>query len=111
MAISPNWFYGSDYLFTVLCAAFALEFILGGLPGFGWLLSLPRSLSAYLARRADRRLNRQKRSSRSRKIRGALVVIALLPLAAIAGLYGAEFCRSLSDGWIVEAGLVAMCVG
>jgi adenosylcobinamide-phosphate synthase len=111
MAISPNWFYGSDYLFTVLCAAFALEFILGGLPGFGWILSLPRNLSGYLARRADRRLNRQKRSSRSRKIRGALVVVVLLPLAAIAGLYGAEFCRSLSDGWIVEAGLVAMCVG
>lgn len=111
MSISPQWFYGSDYQFTVLCAAFALEFILGGLPGFSQVLSFPRSVSAFLARRADRRLNRQKRSSRSRKMRGALVVLVLIPLAAISGLYGAEFCRSLADGWIVEAGLVAMCVG
>jgi adenosylcobinamide-phosphate synthase len=44
-------------------------------------------------------------------MRGALVVTVLIPLAAISGLYGAEFCRSLADGWIVEAGLVAMCVG
>lgn len=111
MSISPQWFYGSDYLFTVLCAAFALEFILGGLPGFSQVLSLPQSVSSFLARRADRRLNRQKRSSRSRRMRGALVVTFLVPLAAVAGLYGAEFCRSLADGWIVEAGLVAMCVG
>ena len=111
MPISPDWFYGSDYLFMVLCAAFALEFIFGGLPGFGQILSLPRAVSAFLARRADRRLNRQKRSNRSRKLRGGLLVTVVIPLAAIAGLYGAEFCRSLADGWIVEAGLVAMCVG
>jgi hypothetical protein len=35
MPISPDWFYGRDYLFVVLCAALALEFLVGGLPGFG----------------------------------------------------------------------------
>ncbi len=111
MSVSPDWFYGSDYMFAVLCAAFALEFIFGGLPGLSQILSLPRTISAAVARRAGRRLNRQNRSSRSRRMRGALVVLVLVPLAGIGGLYGAEFCRSLADGWILEAGLVAMCVG
>ena len=111
MSVSPDWFYGSDYMFAVLCAAFALEFIFGGLPGLSQILSLPRTISAAVACRAGRRLNRQNRSSRSRRMRGALVVLVLVPLAGIGGLYGAEFCRSLADGWILEAGLVAMCVG
>ncbi|MFT5486330.1 MAG: adenosylcobinamide-phosphate synthase [Paracoccaceae bacterium] len=111
MPISPDWFYGSDYLFAVLCAALALEFLLGGLPGFSHVLSFPRTLSVMLAHRADRRLNRQNRSSRSRRMRGALLVLILVPLSAIFGLYAAEFCRSLADGWIVETILVAMCVG
>lgn len=111
MPISPDWFYGSDYLFVVLCAALALEFLVGGLPGFSQVLSFPRKLSVYLAYRADRRLNRQHRSSRSRRMRGALLVFVLVPLSAIFGLYGAELCRSLADGWLVETILVAMCLG
>lgn len=111
MPISPDWFYGSDYLFVVLCAALALELLVGGLPGFSHVLSFPRTLSVMLAHRADRRLNRQNRSSRSRRMRGAMLVLILVPLSAIFGLYAAEFCRSLGDGWIVETILVAMCVG
>lgn len=111
MSVSPDWFYGSDQLFAVLCAAFAIEFILGGLPGFAHILSLPRTISVYFARRADRRLNRPHRSARSRKMRGALVVLVLVPLAAIGGLYAAEFCRGIADGWIVEAILISTCVG
>lgn len=111
MPISPDWFYGSDYLFAVLCAALALEFLVGGLPGFSQVLSFPRAVSVFLAVRAGRRLNRQNRSFRSRRIRGALLVLILVPLAAFFGLYAAEFCRSLADGWIVETVLVAMCVG
>ena len=98
MPISPDWFYGSDYLFAVLCAAFALELLVGGQPGFRHVLSLPQIITSAFADRADRRLNRQKRSVRSRKTRGALLVVVLIPLAATAGLYGAEFCRSLADG-------------
>lgn len=111
MPISPDWFYGSDYLFVVLCAALALEFLVGGLPGFSHVLSFPRTLSVNLAQRAGRRLNRRNRSARSRRFRGALLVLILVPLSAIFGLYAAEFCRSLADGWIVETILVAMCLG
>ena len=111
MPISPDWFYGSDYLFAVLCAAFALELLVGGLQGFCHVLSLPQIITSAFADRADRRLNRQKRSVRSRKTSGALLVIVLIPLAATAGLYGAEFCRPLADGWIVETVLISMCVG
>ena len=111
MPISPDWFYGSDYLFVVLCAALALEFLVGGLPGFRQVLSFPRTISIFLAHRVGRRLNRQNRSTRSRRMRGALLVFVLVPLSAIFGLHAAEFCRSLADGWIVETVLVAMCVG
>ena len=111
MPVSPEWLYGSDYLFVVVCAALALEFVAGGLPGFSQVLSSPRSISLFLAHRADRRLNRQNRSSRSRRFRGALLVLFMVPLSAVFGVYAADFCRTLADGWIVEAGLVAMCVG
>ena len=111
MPISPDWFYGSDYLFVVLCAALALEFLVGGLPSFRQVLSFPRTISVFLALRAGRRLNRQNRSTRSRRMRGALLVFVLVPLFAIFGLHEAEFCRSLADGWIIETVLVAMCVG
>ncbi|MEK9647324.1 MAG: cobalamin biosynthesis protein [Alphaproteobacteria bacterium] len=64
-----------------------------------------------IARFADRRLNRPMRSARSRRVRGALVLLFLLPVAAPAGYAGASVCRMLPDGWAVEACLVAMCVG
>jgi adenosylcobinamide-phosphate synthase len=111
MPLSPHWFYGRDYLFVVLCAALALEFLVGGLPGFRQVLSFPRTISIFLAHRVGRRLNRQNRSTSSRRMRGALLVFVLVPLSAIFGLHAAEFCRSLADGWIVETVLVAMCVG
>jgi cobalamin biosynthesis protein CobD/CbiB len=94
MPISPHWFYGSDYLFVVLCAALALEFLVGGLPGFRQVLSFPWTISVFLAHRAGRRLKRQNRSTHSRRMRGALLVFVLVPLFAIFGLHAAEFSRS-----------------
>ena len=111
MPLAPEWLYGSETLFAVLCAGFAVELVFGGLPGFRQFFALPRSVTMLVAARADRRLNRLKRSRRSRKTRGALVVVFLVALAAVAGLYGAEFCRSIADGWIVETLLIATCVG
>ena len=90
---------------------FALELLVGGLQGFCHVLSLPQIITSAFAYRAERRLNRQKRSVRSRKTRGALLVVVLIPLAATAGLYGTEFCRSLADGWIAETVLISTCVG
>lgn len=111
MPLAPEWLYGSDTIFAVLCAGFAIELIFGGLPGFRQVLGLPRNIAMKVSARADRRLNRLKRSKRSRRMRGALVAVFLVPLAAILGLYGAELSRSVADGWIIEALLVATCVG
>ena len=36
-------------------------------------------------------------------MQGALIVVFLVPLAAVAAMYGAEFCRSVADGWIIGA--------
>lgn len=111
MPFVPDWFYGSNTLFAVLCAAFAFEAVLGGLPGFRQFLGLPAFLSRYVVLRADRRLNREKRSRRSRRLRGMIVVLFLTPVAFVAGIYGAALCRSVADGWMIETVLVAMCVG
>ena len=64
-----------------------------------------------LAPWVDRRLNRLKRAKRIRRARGALVAAFLVPLSAIVGLYGAELSRSVAAGWIIEAVLIATCVG
>ena len=101
MPIGPGWLYGSDSLFAVLCAAFALDALVGWLPGFAILLNLPAIVSGIVAGWADRRLNRSKRSVRSRRVRGALVFFLLLPAAWFAGVHAAAFCRSIADGWIV----------
>ena len=111
MPLAPDWLYGSNTIFAVLCAGFAIELIFGGLPGFRQLLGLPRTVAMQLAAWADRRLNRLKRAKRIRRARGALVAVFLVPLSAIVGLYGAELSRSVADGWIIEAVLIATCVG
>lgn len=70
MPLAPEWLYGSEALFAVLCAGFAVELVFGGLPGFRQFFALPRLVTLLVAERADRRLNRLKRSRRSRKTRG-----------------------------------------
>ena len=40
MPLAPEWLYGSETLFAVLCAGFAIELIFAGLPGFRQALSL-----------------------------------------------------------------------
>ena len=111
MPIAPDWLFGSETIFAVLCAGFALEFFLGGLPGFRQLFSLPRSVTAFIAHKVENRLNRAHRSRRSRKIRGAILVLPIVFGAAVTGMYAAEFCRSVADGWVIEVVLIAMCVG
>ena len=111
MPFTPDWLFGSDTLFAVLCTAFLLDAVAGGLPGFRWILNLPALFAAAVAIGADRRLNRPKRSPRSRRFRGALVFFVLLPVAVYGGLHAAALCRSVPDGWAIETVLVAMCVG
>jgi adenosylcobinamide-phosphate synthase len=111
MAIGPDWLYGSDSLFAVLCAAFALDALAGGIPGISTLLNLPAVAGASVAGWADARLNRARRTARSRRFRGALVFLVLLPAAWFAGVEAAGLCRSVPDGWILETLFVATCVG
>ena len=111
MSRAPEWLYGSDRLFAMLFAGFAIELIFVGLPGFQQVLGLSRAVTVHVVARADRRLNRLKRSRRSCKMWGALILVFLVPLAAVAGIYGVEFYRSLADGWIIGAFLIATCVG
>ena len=78
----------------MLFAGFAIELIFVGLPGFQQVLGLSRAVTVHVVARADRRPNRLKRSRRSCKMRGALIV-------GCCRVYG-EFCRSVADGWIIE---------
>lgn len=111
MPFVPQSFYGGDYLFAALCAAFLFEAAVGSLPGFRQLLGLPAAIARFVALRADARLNRAKRSARSRRMRGGLVMLLMVPAAFLAGVHGAALCRSVADGWILETLLIAMCLG
>ena len=111
MPFVPDWFFGSDTLFAILIAAFLLDAVAGSLPGIRHLLGAPAALARAVASAADKRLNRSKRSARSRRVRGALVVLIAVPLAAVAGYHGAALCRAIPDGWLLETLLIAMCVG
>ena len=111
MSLAPEWLYDSDRLFAMLFAGFAIERIFVGLPRFQKVLGLSRAVTVRVVARADRRLNRLKRSRRSCKMWGALILVFMVLLAAVAGMYGVEFYRSVADGWIIGAFLIATCVG
>ncbi len=111
MPFVPDWAFGSDAVFATLAAAFFIEALAGALPGLSQIFDSPAILVRAVTRFADRRLNRPKRSPGSRRFRGAIVLLFLLPVAAVAGYAGASFCRTLPEGWALEACLVAMCVG
>ena len=86
MWLAPEWLYGSDRLFAMLFAGFAIELLFVGLPGFQQVLGLSRAVTVRVVARADRRLNRLKRSRRSCKTWGALILVFMVLLAAMRGM-------------------------
>ena len=75
----------------------------------GRVLPDPAALSARLCAALDRRLNRPERGDGALLVRGALVVLALLLLAAAVGS-AVEWAGAHPGGWILELLLVLACL-
>jgi adenosylcobinamide-phosphate synthase len=98
---------GADPL-LILVLALALDLALGDLRA-PWLV-VPHPVAWVGAAIAwlDRRLNRERRSDRTRRMRG-IVAVAILVVAAVAlGLALAWALRGIWFGWAIEAAIVAV---
>lgn len=99
---------GGDPLFLWLIVL-AADGLFAALPGLRAVLAAPLALIDRLIGWFDARLNREKRSSASRTLRGALVVLVLALAAWVAGVVLAGLARGLPGGWLIEA-VVLVCL-
>ncbi len=98
---------GLDPLLLLL-AALALDMIVGDLPGAFRFLPHPVALVGRAVDWFDRRLNRERRDPRTRRVRGVLAVAALVLAAAATGEVLGLALRAARFGWAVEVLLVAV---
>lgn len=88
---------------ALLLIVLAADALVGGLPVVRPLLGLPLNLIRRLTRWFDTRLNRENRGPGARRIRGLVVVVAVIFLAwGVGAASGAVFGR-MAYGWMLEA--------
>ncbi len=92
----------------LLLAALALDMVVGDLPELFRIVPHPVALVGRAIGWLDRRLNRERRSPRVRRMRGILAVAALVLAAASLGFALAVALRALRFGWALELALVAV---
>ncbi len=95
-----------DAALVLLLVALAIDMFLGLVPGLAKLLPDRLSILASPARFLDARLNRAGRSEANLLLRGAVVTLLVVALAAAAGFAVAWAGRALPYGWALE--LVAL---
>lgn len=86
----------------------------GLLPEMRWLQRMvpyPRVVIRRLVRFFDRRLNRERRSARARLVRGLLVTVIMVGLAALVGWLVGWATRRLAFGWLIELMLLVALLG
>jgi adenosylcobinamide-phosphate synthase len=94
----------------ILLGALGLDLLLGDTPGFYRLLPHPVVLVGRAVQFLDGRLNRERRSDRTRLVRGIVAVVVLVLAAAAVGAVLAWALRLLYFGWALEALIVAMLI-
>ncbi|MFQ5958089.1 MAG: adenosylcobinamide-phosphate synthase CbiB [Alphaproteobacteria bacterium] len=90
----------------LLLFALLLDAYIGDPPGIYRLVPHPVALMGRMAAGLERRLNREERGVVTRRVRGALVVVVLVGLAAVAGIAIERLARAVPFGWLVELLLV-----
>jgi adenosylcobinamide-phosphate synthase len=98
-----------DPLF-ILLAALALDAVVGDMRPLFRVVPHPVVALGALIGFLDRRLNRETRTARARRLRGVLVVAAVVALAAACGWLVLSVTRHLIWGWLVEVFLVGVLV-
>ncbi|MGH7089683.1 MAG: adenosylcobinamide-phosphate synthase CbiB, partial [Stellaceae bacterium] len=92
----------------ILLLVLALDLVLGGFPALWRIAPHPVTWIGAAIAWLDRRLNRERRSERVRRVRG---VFSTALLVLVAGLLGIAFARalgSMSGGVLIEAPIVAV---
>ncbi len=92
----------------VLLLALALDLLLGDAPGLWQTIPHPVTIIGSAVGWCDRHLNRPRRSARARRIRGLLVVAALVLASIACGAALAAVFRLFRFGWAAEAVIVAV---
>ncbi|MEE8274920.1 MAG: adenosylcobinamide-phosphate synthase CbiB [Alphaproteobacteria bacterium] len=90
----------------LLLFALILDAYIGDPPGIYRLVPHPVALMGRMAAGLERRLNREERGVVTRRVRGVLVVVVLVGLAAVAGVAIEHLARAVPFGWFVELLLV-----
>ena len=90
----------------LLLFALILDAYIGDPPGIYRLVPHPVALMGRMAAGLERRLNRADRGAVTRRVRGVLVVVVLVGLAAVAGVAIERLARAVPFGWFVELLLV-----
>ncbi len=90
----------------LLLFALILDAYIGDPPGIYRLVPHPVALMGRMAAGLERRLNREERGAVTRRVRGVLVVVVLVGLAAVAGVAIERLARAVPFGWFVELLLV-----
>ncbi len=90
----------------LLLFALILDAYIGDPPGIYRLVPHPVALMGRMAAGLERRLNRADRGVVTRRVRGVLVVVVLVGLAAAAGVAIERLARAVPFGWFVELLLV-----
>jgi adenosylcobinamide-phosphate synthase len=98
---------GADPL-LVLLLALALDLVLGEQPALWRVVPHPVTWVGGAIQFLDRRLNREQRSDRDRRARGALSVAVLVIAAAALGYVVQRAFAAVAYGWAVEAVVVAV---
>lgn len=94
----------------LLLLALAIDAAVGDMPGLFRVVPHPVRLAGGVIGALERRLNRDKRSEATRKVRGLLLALVLGSLAAAAGWVVASASRAYPYGWLLELFFVAVLV-
>ena len=87
---------------AILFAALAIDAVFGEFGPFFRIVPHPVALVGGLVGWFDHRLNRERRSNATRRMRGALVVVLMVALAGAVGWGLGELARAHPYGWAVE---------
>jgi adenosylcobinamide-phosphate synthase len=95
---------------AILFLALLLDALVGEFGPLFRILPHPVALMGGLIGWFDRRLNREQRSARTRVLRGSMVTLLMVGLAAVSGWFVLEVARRVPQGWIIEVIAVSLLI-
>tara|TARA_R110002110_G_scaffold415612_6_gene652131 strand:+ start:159439 stop:160434 length:996 start_codon:yes stop_codon:yes gene_type:complete len=95
---------------AILFAALVIDAIFGEFGPLFRVIPHPVAIIGGLVGWLDRRLNRERRSDAARRMRGAVVVVLMVAIAAAIGWFVTDFARMFAYGWAVELAMVTLLI-